>query len=58
MMCQACNDGRHWDCGMQTWCECACDPIDALYDFSEYLIPDGEVDWNEFENDDDNDNDN
>jgi hypothetical protein len=34
MMCQACSEGRHWDCGLQTWCECDCDPIAALYDFN------------------------
>lgn len=21
-MCQACEEGRHSQCGMQTWCEC------------------------------------
>jgi hypothetical protein len=26
MMCQACSEGRHWDCGLQTWCACDCDP--------------------------------
>ena len=26
MLCQACEEGRHEDCGMQTWCECDCDP--------------------------------
>lgn len=25
MKCRACEDRRHWDCGMQTWCECDCD---------------------------------
>lgn len=39
MMCQACSEGRHWDCGLQTWCECDCDPIAALYDFD----PDDEM---------------
>jgi len=24
MMCQACKDGLHYLCGMQTWCECDC----------------------------------
>lgn len=25
MMCQACEEGLHYLCGMQTWCECDCD---------------------------------
>jgi len=25
-LCDACKRGQHWDCGMQTWCECECDP--------------------------------
>lgn len=32
MMCQACSEGRHWDCGLQTWCSCDCDPF--AYDFA------------------------
>jgi len=24
-MCDACRRGEHWDCGMQTWCQCECD---------------------------------
>lgn len=24
-MCEACEQGRHTQCGMQTWCECDCD---------------------------------
>jgi hypothetical protein len=24
MLCQACAAGRHFECGMQTWCECDC----------------------------------
>lgn len=31
-MCQACSEGRHWDCGCQTWCECECDPTTAIMD--------------------------
>lgn len=26
MMCEACERGHHANCGMQTWCECDCDP--------------------------------
>jgi len=25
MMCIACSDENHYQCGMQTWCECDCD---------------------------------
>jgi len=25
MKCQACIDDRHFDCGMQSWCECDCE---------------------------------
>ena len=25
MMCNACEEGRHWECCMATWCECECD---------------------------------
>lgn len=28
MMCEACTEGRHYACGLQTWCECDCDPSD------------------------------
>ena len=31
-MCEACYEGRHWDCGMQTWCECECPGRDGDYD--------------------------
>ncbi len=24
MMCQACSEGRHWDCNLATWRECEC----------------------------------
>jgi hypothetical protein len=23
-MCEACTRDEHWNCGMQTWCECDC----------------------------------
>ena len=23
-MCEGCEAGEHWRCGMQTWCECDC----------------------------------
>jgi len=26
MMCESCERGDHANCGMQTWCECDCDP--------------------------------
>jgi hypothetical protein len=29
-MCEACAEGRHWQCGMQSWCDCDCDP-DAFF---------------------------
>lgn len=32
-MCQACEDGNHHLCGMQTWCECDCDPEIILCDY-------------------------
>lgn len=25
-MCEGCLKGEHWNCGMQTWCKCNCDP--------------------------------
>lgn len=25
MKCEACERGDHFNCGMQTWCECDCD---------------------------------
>jgi len=46
-MCQACSDGRHWDCNLATWCEC--DPETAIIDFvfapRDYANPDAE--WDE-----------
>ncbi len=30
-MCSACEGGRHWDCGMQTWCTCECSGPDGDY---------------------------
>ena len=29
--CEACDEGRHWDCGMQTWCECECPGPEGIY---------------------------
>lgn len=29
--CEACERGEHWNCGMQTWCECECDGPDGVY---------------------------
>lgn len=40
MMCQACEEGRHWDCGLQSWCDCDCDPEVALYNYENGLFPD------------------
>jgi hypothetical protein len=33
MMCQACERDDHANCGLQTWCECDCDPETAGYYF-------------------------
>lgn len=30
-LCQACERGECWDCGMQTWCECECAGPDGCY---------------------------
>ncbi len=30
-MCQACERGECWDCGMQTWCKCDCPGPDGVY---------------------------
>jgi len=32
MMCEACERGDHFDCGMQTWCECECPGPHGIYD--------------------------
>lgn len=43
-MCQACIEGHHWNCGMQTWCECECDPENPdsytpdMSDFDEEVV--------------------
>lgn len=31
MKCQACQDGVHYLCGMQTWCDCDCDGPDGVW---------------------------
>lgn len=31
MKCQACEEGDHQNCGMQTWCECDCDGPEGVY---------------------------
>lgn len=31
MMCEGCERGEHYLCGMQTWCECDCDGPDGCY---------------------------
>lgn len=25
MRCEACEDGRCWECGRQSWCDCDCE---------------------------------
>lgn len=30
-MCLACEEDRHWDCSMSSWCECECDGPDGIY---------------------------
>lgn len=52
-MCQACTDDDHWDCGMQSWCECECDPelaeIDeALRQDSAFAENDDTAEWAEW----------
>lgn len=32
-MCEACQRGDCWDCGMQTWCQCDCPGPDGCYIF-------------------------
>lgn len=39
MMCEACTRGDHANCGMQTWCECDCDPEMAMLDDFEDPMP-------------------
>ena len=39
MKCEACERGLHYLCGCQTWCDCDCDPVAALFDFG----PDDEL---------------
>jgi hypothetical protein len=33
MMCQACSDNRHYECGLQTWCECDCPGDESCMDW-------------------------
>lgn len=52
-MCTACQEGRHWDCGMQSWCECDCDPETAEID--EIFNPESafaEVEYEDWDDDD------
>lgn len=30
-MCEACTEGHHWNCGMQTWCQCDCPGPEGIY---------------------------
>ena len=32
-VCEACERGQCWDCGMQSWCECDCPGPDGDYTF-------------------------
>lgn len=43
-MCQACQEGRHWDCGMQTWCECDCAGPEGDYP-EEFEDDHGDSEW-------------
>ena len=35
MLCEACSNDDHDNCGMQTWCQCDCEGSNSLY------IPEG-----------------
>lgn len=48
ILCEACEAGDHANCGMQTWCECECDP-DSVWDFDPY----GEMQWPDETNEED-----
>lgn len=37
--CEACLRNDHANCGMQTWCDCDCDPTQALFDVFEDPMP-------------------
>ncbi len=43
-MCSACEDGEHHDCGLQTWCECECDPYSCTCRDCHYEPPDDDRD--------------
>jgi len=31
MLCQACENGDHWNCNCATWCECDCYRLGGIY---------------------------
>jgi len=56
MLCQACSEGDHANCGMQIWCSCECDPemyaIDlALWDDADFMPPMFIWNWDDYEPD-------
>jgi hypothetical protein len=40
MKCQACEEGDHDNCGMQTWCDCDCEGYDPNIPAGSYFIDD------------------
>lgn len=42
MLCDACDEERHWECSLQTSCECDCDPFcgDPEFDSDFESMPD------------------
>lgn len=38
MKCEACDQGDHHNCGMQTWCECECDPESIVYGLPDDIV--------------------
>ena len=43
-LCNACEDGEHHDCGLQTWCQCECDPDNCTCSDCYYEPPEDERD--------------
>lgn len=45
MMCEACARDDHAACGMQTWCECDCDPemVRVMPEFDPYAVDDRQL---------------
>lgn len=44
MLCDACENGEHWNCGMQTWCECDCDGPGGMYGYEDDPMPPAKAD--------------